>query len=82
MNSVLSGLAQSPDCESHSRMKSNLVWTRSKDILWVGLQLKMVLSSMNMFRPCLDQVEFISLSRGDMKRADKMGERGEPCGMP
>jgi len=63
-------------------MKSNPVQTRSEDILWVRPQPKMAPSSTNMLRPHLDQVEFISLSRGDVKRADKMGERGEPCGVP
>jgi len=82
MNSILSGSAWSPERDSHSRIKSNPVRTRLEDILWDGPHPKITPSSTNIFRPHLDQVELISLRRGDVNRADKMGERGEPCGMP
>jgi hypothetical protein len=43
---------------------------------------KIALSSMNMLSKWEGNQCSVSLRRGEVKMVDRMGERGEPCGIP
>jgi len=55
--------------------------TNSAEWMCVTPQLNMAPSSTYILRPCCFHVALISLRRGEVKSADRIGERGEPWGV-
>ena len=81
MNSDLSRSALRPFRASHPVISEKPFLTSSAEWICVTPQLNIAPSSIYMLSPCCFHVALISLRRGDVKRADKIGERGEPWGV-
>ena len=82
MNSDFSGSALRPLRASQPVISEKPFLASSAEWMCVTPQLKIAPSSTYMLRPRRFHVELISFRRRDVKRADRMGERGEPWGVP
>ena len=82
MNSDFSGSAFRPFWASQPVISEKPSLTNLAEWMCVTPQLKMAPSSTYMLRPHCFHVELISFRRGEVKSVDRMGERGEPWGVP
>ena len=82
MNSDLSGSALRPFRVSHPVISEKPFLTSSAEWMCVTPQLKMAPSSTYMLRPRRFHVVLMNFSKGEVKRAERIGVRGEPWGVP
>jgi hypothetical protein len=81
MSSHLSMLIENPDSRSHENTCCAALASLSVVAWYVGLDAKMFPSSTYSVRSVSSQVS-VSLRIGPVTRAERMGERGLPCGVP
>ena len=82
MNSVFSRSARSPLRCNQLRTSSKPEHARRAAERKVVEAAKIAPSSTNMLSEREGDQRSVSLRRGEVKIADRMGERGEPCGVP